>query len=70
MTHRPSRSNPGRERLHRETKTVAKPEDGVIVPVYDVGHDEQKHLFYVMRYMSGGTLSERIEKGLTLSEVG
>jgi serine/threonine protein kinase len=59
-----------RERFERETKIVAKLEHGAIVPVYDVGHDENKQLFYVMRYMSGGTLSERIEQGLTLSEVG
>lgn len=59
-----------RERFERETKIVAKLEHGAIVPVYDVGHDENKQLFYVMRYMSGGTLAERIEKGLTLGEVG
>lgn len=52
-----------RERFERETKIIAKLEHAAIVPVYDVGrgHDQ---LFFVMRYMAGGTLSERIEAGL------
>jgi len=55
-------------RFQRETKIIAKLEHPAIVPVYDVGYDNNQ-LFYVMRYMSGGSLSERIEKGLTLKEI-
>ena len=51
-----------RERFTRETKIVAKLEHAAIVPVYDVGHDNNQ-LFYVMRYMSGGSLSDRIANG-------
>jgi serine/threonine protein kinase len=58
-----------RERFERETKIVAKLEHAAIVPVYDVGHDRGQ-LFYVMRYMSGGSLTERInEGGLDLEQV-
>ena len=58
-----------RDRFERETKIVARLEHAVIVPVYDVGFDNGQ-LFYVMRYMAGGSLSERIEKGLTPHEIG
>jgi len=51
-----------RERFERETKIVAKLEHAAIVPVYDVGY-ENDQLFYVMRHMTGGSLSERISKG-------
>lgn len=57
-----------RERFERETKIIAKLEHAAIVPVYDVGHDNNQ-LFYVMRYMSGGSLSERIQNGLTRDEI-
>jgi len=57
-----------RERFERETKIIARLEHAAIVPVYDVGHDN-KQLFYVMRYMTGGTLSERIQDGMTLGEI-
>ncbi len=50
------------DRFERETKIVAKLEHAAIVPVHDVGHDNDQ-LFYVMRYMMGGSLSERITKG-------
>ena len=39
-----------------------------IVPVYDVGYDNNQ-LFYVMRYMAGGSLSERIQNGLHRDEI-
>jgi serine/threonine protein kinase len=58
-----------RERFERETKIIAKLEHAVIVPVYDVGFDNGQ-LFYVMRYMAGGSLTERIEHGLTSNEIG
>ena len=50
------------DRFERETKIVAKLEHAAIVPVYDVGHDNDQ-LFYLMRYMTGGSLSERILNG-------
>ena len=56
------------ERFERETKIIARLEHTAIVPVYDVGYDNGQ-LFYVMRYMSGGSLSERIESGLGLNEI-
>ena len=57
-----------RDRFERETKIVAKLEHSAIVPVYDVGFDNEQ-LFYVMRYMTGGSLSERIQNGLSLKEI-
>jgi len=58
-----------RERFERETKIIAKLEHAAIVPVYDVGEDNGQ-LFYVMRYMTGGTLSERIHNELlTINQV-
>lgn len=57
-----------RERFERETKIIAKLEHPVIVPVYDVGFDNGQ-LFYVMRYMPGRSLSERIESGLSLNQI-
>ena len=58
-----------KERFERETKIVAKLEHAAIVPVYDVGY-ENDQLFYVMRYMTGGSLSDRINAGsLDLDQV-
>src|ERR671918_1300948 len=58
-----------RERFERETKIIAKLEHAAIVPVYDVGRD-QDQLFFVMRYMSGGSLSDRIQnQSMTFSEI-
>ena len=51
-----------RVRFEREIKTVAKLEHPAIVPVYDVG-EEDGQPYFVMRYMSGGSLSEWIKKG-------
>jgi serine/threonine protein kinase len=48
-----------RERFERETKIIAKLEHPAIVPVHDVGKDNEQ-LFYVMRYMTGGSLSDRM----------
>ena len=59
-----------RERFERETKIIARLEHAAIVPVYDVGHDRDQ-LFFVMRYMAGGSLTERIQQGLlSLAEIG
>ena len=59
-----------RERFERETKIIARLEHAAIVPVYDVGRDRDQ-LFFVMRYMAGGSLTERIQRGtLSLAEIG
>jgi serine/threonine protein kinase len=57
-----------RERFDRESKIIARLEHPAIVPVYDAGYDNGQ-LFYVMRYMPGGSLSERIIRGLSLNEI-
>lgn len=46
-------------RFEREAKIIAQLEHPSIVPVYDVG-DEGGQPYFVMRYMNGGSLSERI----------
>ncbi|MBC7879216.1 MAG: serine/threonine-protein kinase [Anaerolineales bacterium] len=52
-----------RFRFEREAKIIAQLEHSSIVPVYDVG-EENDQPYFVMRYMSGGSLSERIKAGL------
>ncbi|HNB37007.1 MAG TPA: protein kinase [Anaerolineales bacterium] len=49
-----------RMRFEREEKIIAQLEHPAIVPVYDVG-EENGQPYFVMRYMSGGSLSERIK---------
>ena len=57
-----------RTRFEREAKTIAMLEHPVIVPVYDFG-EEDGQPYFVMRYMTGGSLSERIRNGpLTVQE--
>jgi serine/threonine-protein kinase len=51
-----------RARFEREIKMVAGLEHPSIVPVYDVG-DEDEQPYFVMRYMTGGSLSNRIAEG-------
>ena len=51
-----------RSRFKRELKLIASLEHPAIVPVYDVGEDEGQP-FFVMRYMSGGSLTDMIQKG-------
>jgi serine/threonine-protein kinase len=51
-----------RSRFDREIKMVAALEHPSIVPIYDVG-DEDGQPYFVMRYMTGGSLSDGIEKG-------
>lgn len=48
-------------RFTREAKAIARLEHPMIVPVYDVG-EENNQPFIVMRYMSGGSLAERIKQ--------
>jgi serine/threonine protein kinase len=50
-----------RARFKRELKLVASLEHPAIVPVYDVGEDNDQP-FFVMRYMSGGSLADLIKK--------
>ena len=49
-----------RLRFEREAKIIAQLEHSAIVPVYDVGEADGQP-FFVMRYMNGGSLSERIK---------
>src|SRR5512137_1046501 len=51
-----------RTRFEREAKTIAMLEHPAIVPVYDFG-EEQGQPYFVMRYMTGGSLSDRMKKG-------
>jgi len=51
-----------RERFERETRIIANLELEGIVPVYDIGRT-QNQLFFVMRLMTGGTLSQRMQNG-------
>jgi serine/threonine protein kinase len=52
-----------RLRFEREAKIVAQLEHSAIVPVYDVGEADGQP-YFVMRYMNGGSLSERIKAGI------
>ncbi len=57
-----------RVRFEREAKIIAQLEHPSIVPVYDVG-EENHQPYFVMRYMGGGSLSERIKsKTFTIEE--
>ena len=51
-----------RSRFERELKIVAGLEHPSIVPVYDVGEDNEQP-YFVMRHMTGGSLSGEIAKG-------
>jgi serine/threonine protein kinase len=50
------------ERFRREAKAIARLDHPNIVPVYDSG-EEQDIAYIVMKYVEGGTLKERLEKG-------
>ncbi|MCS7011021.1 MAG: serine/threonine protein kinase, partial [Anaerolineales bacterium] len=51
-----------RVRFEREAKTIAMLEHPAIVPVYDFG-EEDGQLYFVMRFMPGGSLAERLRQG-------
>ncbi|MCI0520127.1 MAG: serine/threonine protein kinase [Chloroflexi bacterium] len=51
-----------RARFEREAKMIALLEHPAIVPVYDFGEQDGQP-YIVMRYMSGGSLTERIRQG-------
>lgn len=58
-----------RERFEHETRIITRLEHAAIVPVHEVGHD-QEQLFFVMRYMMGGSLVGRIQqRPLSLGEI-
>jgi serine/threonine protein kinase len=58
-----------RERFIREARAIAALEHWAIVPVHDYGEEDEQP-FFVMRYMSGGSLLDRIQGGrLALEEV-
>ncbi len=50
-----------RERFEREALMIALLEHPAIVPVYDMG-EEDGQPYIVMRYMSGGSLSDKLKK--------
>jgi serine/threonine protein kinase len=50
-----------RTRFEREAKMIASLEHPAIVPVYDFGEDHEQP-YIVMRFMSGGSLSDRIKR--------
>ena len=50
-----------RLRFQREAKIIARLEHPSIVPVYDVG-EENNQLYFVMRFMGGGSLAGRIRE--------
>jgi serine/threonine protein kinase len=52
-----------RARFKREAQTIATIEASAIVPVYDLG-EEAGQPFLVMRYMSGGSLLNRMMQGV------
>ena len=52
-----------RARFKREIKLIASLEHPAIVPVYDVGGEDNHQPFFVMRYMSGGSLTQMINQG-------
>src|SRR4030043_1775156 len=51
-----------RERFDREALPIALLEHPAIVPVYDMG-EEDGQPYIVMRYMSGGSLAEKLKNG-------
>ncbi|MBI3361613.1 MAG: serine/threonine protein kinase [Chloroflexi bacterium] len=52
-----------RVRFEREAQTIALLEHPAIVPVYDSGEEEGQP-YLVMRYMTGGSLADRMARGL------
>ena len=51
-----------RARFKREIKLIATLEHPAIVPVYDVGGEDNHQPYFVMRYMSGGSLTDLIKQ--------
>ena len=59
----PSLDNTSSLRFYQEVETIATLEHSAIVPIYDVGEEEGRP-FFVMRYMTGGKLSQHLAQGL------
>lgn len=56
-------------RFEREARAIAVLDHPAVVPVHDVGKDNDQP-YIVMRYMSGGTLSKRLKSGpLSMTEI-
>ena len=51
-----------RERFRREARIIARLEHPAILPIYDFGEEEGQP-YFVMPYMSGGTLTDRLRQG-------
>ena len=51
-----------RARFKREIRLIATLEHPAIVPVYDVGGEDNHEPFFVMRYMAGGSLTDLIKQ--------
>ncbi|MEJ2746386.1 MAG: protein kinase [Anaerolineae bacterium] len=63
-----SRDQQFRARFIREARTIAALEHPAIVPVYDYGESNDQP-YLVMRYMTGGSLTDRLREGpLSLAE--
>lgn len=59
-----------RTRFQNEAEMIATLEQEAIVPVYDFGEHEGQP-FIIMRYMSGGSLADRLKQGpLPIGEIG
>jgi serine/threonine protein kinase len=54
-----------RARFEREARIIALLEHPAIVPVYDFGEEDEQP-YIVMRYMSGGSLADRLARGRML----
>ncbi|MBK8900435.1 MAG: protein kinase [Anaerolineaceae bacterium] len=60
-----SLKGPRRARFQREARTIARLEHPFVVPLYDfhLPEDPEEQPFLVMRYMTGGTLADKIRRG-------
>src|SRR3712207_1726820 len=53
------------ERFRREGHTLAKMTHANILRLYEMGEDESNQLYYlVLEYLTGGSLKERLARGL------
>ncbi len=52
-----------KKRFLREAKTAASLRHSNIVSIYDIGETEDENYYFVMEYLSGGSLKEKIKKG-------
>ncbi len=52
-----------KKRFLREAKTAASLRHSNIVSIYDIGETEDENYYFVMEYLSGGSLKEKIKRG-------